>query len=179
VLFGKKVATAEELDKSHERLGIAVAEMDRAKAAKAEVEYQVTASEQTLKYHRARLADTRLISPFGNGLVLARYREVGDVVVPGTSVMDLVCLDEMWVSAWVDESEAVKEPRRAVDFWSRRSCFPHAGGSRRIPFSQRTAFFHSFSAGRGADSDRDEGGRTGSTATPDRLARRSLVRVCA
>jgi HlyD family secretion protein len=103
-LFGKKVATAEEMDKSRERLDIALAEMDRAKAAKTEIEYQVAASAQTLKYHQERLADTRLLSPFDHGLVIARYREVGEVVVPGTSVMDLVCLDEMWVSAWVDES---------------------------------------------------------------------------
>ena len=118
LLAEKKVATAEEFDKSRERFGIALAEMDRAKAAKTEIEYQVTASEQTLKYHQERLADTRLLSPFGNGLVLARYREVGDVVVPGTSIMDLVCLDEMWVSAWVDESAlatlAVGQPAQVV-----------------------------------------------------------------
>ncbi len=118
LLSEKKVATAEEFDKSRERLGIAQAEMDRAKAAKTEIEYQVTASDQTLKYHQERLADTRLLSPFGNGLVLARYREAGDIVVPGTSIMDLVCLDELWVSAWVDESAiatlAVGQPARVV-----------------------------------------------------------------
>ena len=118
LLFEKKVATADEQDKSRERLDIAVAERDRAKAVKAEIEYQVAAAAQTLKYHQERLADTRLLSPFGNGLVVARYREVGEVVVPGTSVMDLVCLNEVWVSAWVDESAiatlAVGQPTRVV-----------------------------------------------------------------
>ena len=117
-LFDRKVATAEELEKSRERLDIAVAESDRGKAARTEIGYQVTAAQQTLKYHQARLADTRLLSPFGNGLVLARYREVGDVVVPGTSIMDLACLKEMWVSAWVDESAiaslAVGQPTQVV-----------------------------------------------------------------
>lgn len=103
-LFEKKVATTDEQDKSRERLDIAVAELDRGKATRTEIEYQVTAAQQTLKYHQARLADTRLLSPFGNGLVLKRNREVGDVVVPGTSIMDLAYLGEMWVSAWVDES---------------------------------------------------------------------------
>lgn len=36
-LFDKKVATPEELDKSRERLDIALAEMDRSKAAKTEI----------------------------------------------------------------------------------------------------------------------------------------------
>ncbi|MCG3178277.1 MAG: Macrolide export protein MacA [Phycisphaerae bacterium] len=106
-LFDSKMAAADEMSRSRERLDIAVAEMGRGKAAKTEIEHQVSASQQTLKYHQERLADTRLASPFGNGLVLVRYREVGDVVVPGTAIMDLACLNEMWVSAWVDESASV------------------------------------------------------------------------
>lgn len=103
-LFERKVASGDELDKSRERLDVAAADVHRAEAAKTEAEYQVAAASRTLQYHQERLADTRLSSPFDNGLVLIRYREAGDVVVPGTAIMDLACLDEIWVSAWVHES---------------------------------------------------------------------------
>lgn len=103
-LFTKKAASGDELDKSRERLDVAAADVRRGEAAKTEAEHQVAAASRTLQYHQERLADTRLASPFDNGLVLIRYREAGDVVVPGTAIMDLACLDEMWVSAWVSES---------------------------------------------------------------------------
>lgn len=103
-LFDRKVASGDELDKSRERLDVAAADVRRAEATRTESEHQTAAAGRTLQYHQERLADTRLASPFDNGLVLIRYRETGDVVVPGTAIMDLACLDEMWVSAWVDES---------------------------------------------------------------------------
>jgi hypothetical protein len=53
-----------------------------------------------------------------NGLVTFRYRQVGDIVVPGTAIMDVACLNEIWVSAWVDETAAASlapgQPVRVV-----------------------------------------------------------------
>jgi multidrug resistance efflux pump len=39
-----------------------------------------------------------------DGLIVRRDRDPGDVVVPGTSILYLVSLKEVWVSAWVDET---------------------------------------------------------------------------
>jgi len=42
-------------------------------------------------------------SPY-DGLVTRRDRDPGGVVVPGASILQLVATNEIWVSAWVDET---------------------------------------------------------------------------
>jgi HlyD family secretion protein len=42
-------------------------------------------------------------SPY-DGLVVRRDRDPGVVVVPGSSILQLIDTREMWVSAWVDET---------------------------------------------------------------------------
>ncbi|MFB3890939.1 MAG: efflux RND transporter periplasmic adaptor subunit [Phycisphaerae bacterium] len=117
-LLQKHVASKDEVDKAKEALDVAQAGLDSSKAAKVEAEHQVVTAERTLKYQQACLAYTRILCPVDDGLVTFRYREVGDIVVPGTAIMDVVCLKEMWVSAWVDESAsgalAVGQPVRVV-----------------------------------------------------------------
>jgi len=117
-LFAKQIASAEEMDKSKEALDVAQAGLDASQAAKVESERQVVTAERTLKYQQALLANARIVCPVDNGLVTFRYREVGDIVVPGTAIMDVVALSEMWVSSWVDESAsgdlAVGQPVRIV-----------------------------------------------------------------
>ena len=61
-------------------------------------------AEKTLRYQRARFSDTTVTAPF-DGLIVRRDRDPGSVVVPGSSVLVLVSTDELWVSAWVDETE--------------------------------------------------------------------------
>ena len=77
---------------------------------------QVTAEKQ-LASQRELLADTRIPSPF-NGLVIKRNHDPGDVVTPGASILDLVDTNEIWVSAWVDETAmaplAANQPARVV-----------------------------------------------------------------
>jgi len=117
-LFQTKGVTQDEVDKAKEALDVAQAGLDSSKAAKSEAEHQVVTAERTLKYQQARLADAKISCPLDDGLVTFRYREVGDIVVPGTAIMDVLCLKEMWVSAWVDESAsgalAVGQPVRIV-----------------------------------------------------------------
>ncbi len=103
-LLQKQAASRDEVDKAKEALDVAQAGLDSSKAARVEVEHQVVTAERTLKYQQARLADARILCPLDDGLVTFRYREVGDIVVPGTAIMDVAGLKEMWVSAWVDES---------------------------------------------------------------------------
>lgn len=111
------VASESELDQATERKAIADAEVKRAQLAKVEVERQVIKAEESLRYYEERLADAKIASPF-DGLVTRRSREPGDIVVPGSSILQVVCTDQMWVSAWVDESAmaslAVGQPARVI-----------------------------------------------------------------
>jgi len=108
------VAAESDMDKAIESLRVAEADLKRARAAITESERQRVTAEKTLHYHEARLDDTRLLSPF-NGLVIRRDRDPGDVVVPGSSVMQLISTNELWISAWVDETAM---PRLSTGFRS-------------------------------------------------------------
>jgi len=102
-LQAKQIASEAELDKSRELLQVAEAEEARAIAAVVEAEKLIVAAERTLDYQNAKLADANIYSPF-EGLIVRRDRDLGDVVVPGASVFQLISTRDLWVSAWVDES---------------------------------------------------------------------------
>ncbi len=112
-----KSVSQETVDKSTERLEIAQAELAKTVAAIAEAERQALMAEEKLRAQETRLADTRILSPF-DGVIVKRDRELGDIVIPGASIFQLISLKEMWVSAWVDESAinkiAVDQPARIV-----------------------------------------------------------------
>jgi len=102
-LLASKSISQELMDKTSQSLAVAEAEAARASAAVTEAERQLVAARERLHFQQARLADTRILSPF-DGWVVRRDREIGDIVVPGASIFLLVSPKEMWVSAWVDES---------------------------------------------------------------------------
>lgn len=106
-LVESRATSREDADKAIETLAVAEAGVSRAEAAIAEGHKELIATEKTLEYQRARLHDTKIIAPF-DGLVVKRNREPGDVVVPGSSVMTLISTDELWISAWVDETEMAR-----------------------------------------------------------------------
>ena len=116
-LIPKESATSIELDRVRESLHIADADLRRAEAALAESKSQVAVAVSTIEYQRARLADTVVTAPFG-GLIAHRDRDSGAVVVPGASVLLLLSLDELWIRAWVDETEMTRvqpeQPARVV-----------------------------------------------------------------
>lgn len=116
-LSAQNAASREDLDKAIESLLVAEAGISRAEAAIMEGRKELVAAEKTLEYHRARLNDTKIHAPF-DGLVVKRSREPGDVVVPGSSVLTLISTDELWIRAWVDETEMARlksdEPARVV-----------------------------------------------------------------
>ncbi len=116
-LSRQNAASREEADKATEGLAVAEAGIASAEAAIAEGQKQLVAAEKTLLYHRARLQDTKIVAPF-DGLVVRRNREPGDVAVPGSSILTLISTDEVWVSAWVDETEMARletgQPARIV-----------------------------------------------------------------
>jgi HlyD family secretion protein len=103
-LLPSNAASQEDFDRTAGALTMAKAARDRAEAAHVEGAKELVAAEQTLEFHKARLEDTVIKAPFA-GLIVRRDRDPGDVVVPGTSVLLLISLEEVWVRAWVDETE--------------------------------------------------------------------------
>lgn len=116
-LVAKGVVTQAETEKSAEGLAIAEAGVARARFAVIEGRKQVVAAEETRRFHRARLADTQITAAF-DGLIVRRQRDAGDVAVPGSPILTLISTEELWISAWVDETEMsrlkVEQPARIV-----------------------------------------------------------------
>ena len=102
-LVATKVSSQAEMDKAIEQLHVAETDLQRARAATVEAQQQVNTAEKNLAYQRERLSFTQILSPY-DGLVTRRDRDAGGVVVPGSSLLQLVATNEIWVSAWVDET---------------------------------------------------------------------------
>lgn len=103
-LFAGNAATQDEADRAAETLSIAEAGISRSAAALSEGKSERVAAEKNLEYHLALLADTQITAPF-DGLIVRRFREAGDIVVPGSAILSLISTDELWIRAWVDETQ--------------------------------------------------------------------------
>jgi HlyD family secretion protein len=116
-LIRTQVSSQAEMDKAVEQLHIAESDLQRARAATVEAQQQVNTAEKSLAYQQERLGFTRILSPY-DGLVTRRDRDPGGVVVPGSSLLQLISTNELWVSAWVDETTsaglALRQPARIV-----------------------------------------------------------------
>ena len=95
--------SVDALEKSQRQMEVAQAELNRAQTAKIEAEKLVAKAEASLRFAEAQLAYTVITAPF-DGLIVRRNRDPGDIVVPGSMVLDMISLDELWISAWVDET---------------------------------------------------------------------------
>ncbi len=102
-LVASKSISQSDVEKTREKLSTTEADVIRSEAAVAEAVKLMKAAEERQRHSEAKLADTRILSPF-DGLIIRRDREVGDIVVPGASIFRLISLQELWVSAWVEES---------------------------------------------------------------------------
>ena len=116
-LASSKSISEDEHDKARQQRDVAEALLKRSQLAKIEAERQTAKAEESLRYYEERLGDTRIAAPF-DGLVVRRNREPGDVVVPGSPILEVISTEQMWVSAWVDEtamsSLAAGQPARVV-----------------------------------------------------------------
>ena len=116
-LVATKIASQQDFDKAIETLQVADADVKHSQAAIAEAESQVVTAEKNLAYQQERLTYTQILSPY-DGLVVRRDRDPGGVVVPGGSLLQLISTNEVWVSAWVDETAmsdlATGQPARVV-----------------------------------------------------------------
>lgn len=116
-LFTNRIASASDYDSVVEQLRVAEAGLAVAQSAIVESERQQVSAEKQLGYQKELLADTLIPAPF-NGLVVKRNHDPGDVVTPGASILDVVDTNEVWVSAWVDETAMAplktNQPARVV-----------------------------------------------------------------
>ncbi|MFO1512937.1 MAG: efflux RND transporter periplasmic adaptor subunit [Verrucomicrobiota bacterium] len=106
-LLATKVSSTAEMDKAVEQLRVAEADLQRARAATVEAGQQVITAERNLDYQRERLTFSELRSPY-DGLITKRERDPGGVVVPGSSMLQLISTNELWVSVWVDETASAR-----------------------------------------------------------------------
>ncbi|MGD9819643.1 MAG: efflux RND transporter periplasmic adaptor subunit [Desulfomonilaceae bacterium] len=102
-LVASKSVSQSDVEKIREKLSTAEADVIRSEAAVVEAVKLMKAAEERKRHSEAKLADTRILSPF-DGLIIRRDREVGDIVVPGASIFRQISLSELWISAWVEET---------------------------------------------------------------------------
>ena len=75
--------------------------------------------------------------------VVQRQRDAGDVAVPGSPILTLISTKELWISAWVDETEMtrlkVDQPSRVRKATTRRADGrdPHSAISTRLQHASR------------------------------------------
>jgi HlyD family secretion protein len=89
-LLGKEVGSRREY-----RLALAAHEGARA---------QLRAAEQSLRIARTRLDDAVLVSPC-DGSVLSENVEAGEYAAPGTPVVTVGNLEDVWIRAYIDEPD--------------------------------------------------------------------------
>ena len=102
-LAASQAVSQADADKSSEAWRIARADLNRSRAAIDEAGGLISVAEKTLLYREEQLAFTEIHAPY-DGLIIRRDRDPGDVLVPGASLMQIIALEELWISAWVDET---------------------------------------------------------------------------
>lgn len=102
-LVATRAVSQSDADKSAEALRVAEADLKRSHAAISEAEGQIVVAEKSLLFRQKQLAFTEIHAPY-DGLIIRRDRDAGEILVPGASLMQIISLDEIWVSAWVDET---------------------------------------------------------------------------
>jgi len=116
-LLPTRAISQSDLDKITADWKIAQAGVARTEAALIEGRKQLIAAETSLAYRKALLGDTEIVAPV-DGLIVQRQRDPGDIAVPGSAVLSLISTKELWITAWVDETEmsrvAIGQPARVV-----------------------------------------------------------------
>jgi HlyD family secretion protein len=102
-LLATRAVSQSDADKAAESLRVAEADLNRSNAAIAEAGGQIVVAEKNLLFRKEQLAFTEIHAPY-DGLIIRRDRDPGEMLVPGASLMQIISLDEIWVSAWVDET---------------------------------------------------------------------------
>jgi RND family efflux transporter MFP subunit len=102
-LVSSGAVSVDAFEKAQQQMEVAQAMLNQSRAARIEAEKFIAKAEASLQYSQAQLAYTVVCAPF-NGMIIKRYRDSGDIAVPGSMVLDIISLNELWISAWVDET---------------------------------------------------------------------------
>ena len=94
---------------------------------------------QNLQMARIRLGYTTLTAPF-TGVILVRQAELGEVVLPGTTVVTLADLDHVWVRVYIPETD-LGRIHWGQDVIVRTDTFPGKNYHGRISFISSNAEF--------------------------------------
>jgi len=92
-----------DLDLAEQQLSLAQADLDRVHAAQGEAQKQIAVASGTTDTKLATVTRAVLVSPF-DGVVIRRFKDPGDTVVVGSTVLRIVAVDRLWARAAVDES---------------------------------------------------------------------------
>ena len=95
--------SARDLDLAEQQLALALADLDRVRAAQAEAQKQIAVASGATESKTATVTRAALVSPF-EGVVLRRFKDPGDTVVVGATVLRIVAVDRLWARAAIDES---------------------------------------------------------------------------
>jgi HlyD family secretion protein len=115
-LFGKDLVAMADVDRVRQAFAVAV-ESETAAGDRldlllagpradtvAAAEADLAQARASLAMVRKRLAEMRLQSPL-DGVVLHKHMEVGETVNPGVAILTLVDLTDMWLRAYVSETD--------------------------------------------------------------------------
>jgi HlyD family secretion protein len=96
-LFERALASGGEMDQARSRHDSAAAELEAAQARREQADASVRLAEDAL-------ARTRVLAPF-DGVVTQRFVEIGESVIPGQPVLEVLDPDSLYVSAPIDEMD--------------------------------------------------------------------------
>lgn len=91
------------MDASTAQLRVAESAMHSADALLLVRQAELKKANEDVANAEAVLAYTEIVAPM-NGVVVSRLKEVGDTVMPGTSVLQIVDESTLWVKARIDET---------------------------------------------------------------------------
>jgi HlyD family secretion protein len=102
-LAASGAVTARDLDLAEQQLKLATADLARVRAARIEGSKQIAVAAGAAGSKQATITRAALVSPF-DGLVVRRFRDPGDTVTVGTTVLRIVSTDRLWARAAIDET---------------------------------------------------------------------------
>lgn len=102
-LAASGAVTARDLDLAEQQYKLAVADLARVRAARVEGGKQIAVAAGAAGSKQATIGRAALVSPF-DGLVVRRFRDPGDTVTVGTTVLRVVAVDRLWARAAIDEA---------------------------------------------------------------------------
>lgn len=102
-LANSGTVSARDLDLAEQQLALARADVDRVHATQTEAQRQIAVATSATESKTATVTRTALVSPF-DGVVIRRFKDPGDIVVAGSTVLRVVAVDRLWARAAIDES---------------------------------------------------------------------------